>query len=838
MPDGTFFPAKIELVRVAYGNDYAVAAYLHDLREHSKMMEEVEQRDNLLRMGNRAAEILLTNEQELNIDETINNSLELAAVSVNADRIQIWRNKQASAADEEGEAGEAGEAGEEDEASEAGSELSFVRVYEWMSAVGRENSMLPANTKHSYSEKPEWEKLFLQGGYINGPLSEMSQDDQAFFAGAGIKTKAIIPLFLHDEFWGLLFIDDCRNERVFTGDEVNIMRSIGLMMANAILRYEMLHDIRDSSIKLEAALLESQRANSAKSNFLAKMSHEMRTPLNAVIGLSGLSLESNKLDDDTYASLEKIYVAGATLLATVNDVLDISKIEAGKMELVEVEYDMPSLINDTVTQNTMRIGEKPIQFNLVISEDMFTHLYGDELRVRQIMNNLLSNAIKYTEEGVVELEIKCERDGGDVWLTIIVSDTGRGVIDSDFDKLFMNYSQLDMESNRKIEGTGLGLPIAKTLSEMMDGYIKVDSVYGQGSVFTVRIKQKFVTSATLDRDVIESLKGFRYTSGKLDLNVRLNRVSLPYAKVLVVDDNITNLEVAKGLMKPYGMQIDCVINGQMAIDAIKSESVIYNAIFMDHMMPGMDGIEALVRIRDIGTEYAETIPIIALTANAITGNEEMFYENGFQAFLSKPIDISRLDEVIRRWVRNKDIERSIAEKEQEEEREREARKSLEMANKPGLPSMIERRSGVERRNKDNRRKGDDRRSGFDRRDSSLHLTGLNIEYGIKRFNGDKNIYFHILHSYASSSRPLAKSIEQFDENNLHDYAIVVHGLKGASRGIFANTIGDAAEGLEKAAKSGDIDYIKTHNQDFLNDIWKLILDIEKKIPTEAAEPGR
>ncbi|MDR2727030.1 MAG: response regulator, partial [Deltaproteobacteria bacterium] len=373
------------------------------------------------------------------------------------------------------------------------------------------------------------------------------------------------------------------------------------------------YKIADQNRSLEELNKTVRAASEAKSKFLANMSHEMRTPLNAIIGLSELSLESGEAKKENQQDLEKIYNAGTTLLSTVNDILDISKIEAGKFELVAAEYDIPSLINDAVTQSVLHIGEKPIQFILDIDGDLPTRLYGDELRIKQIFNNLLSNAFKYTREGTVELGIRCSREGDAVWMTACVRDTGIGIRPGDVDRLFFDFIQMDMESNRKIEGTGLGLSIAKRIAEMMDGSITVESEYGRGSVFTVKLRQQFVADAVIGPEVVKSLKNFHYSDQKRHKNSRLARIRLPYARVLVVDDVPTNLDVAKGMLKPYGMQVDCVTSGQQAVDAVRAATIRYNAVFMDHMMPEMDGVEATRIIREeIGTEYARDIPIIAL----------------------------------------------------------------------------------------------------------------------------------------------------------------------------------------------------------------------------------
>jgi len=537
--------------------------------------------------------------------------------------------------------------------------------------------------------------------------------------------------------------------------------------------------------KTEAALNEAQKANSAKTTFLANMSHEMRTPLNAVIGLSALTLEADRLNDEDRVHIETIYNAGSTLLSTVNDILDISKIEAGKLELVPVEYEVPSLINDAVTQNVMRIGDKPIELILDLDGDLFSHLYGDELRIKQIINNLLSNAIKYTREGTVELVIRNERENDSVRLMIQVRDSGVGIRPRDIEKLFAEYMQIDMESNRKIEGTGLGLPLTKSLAALMDGTINVESEYGKGSTFTINVRQGFVADARIGEQAVESLKNFRYSNNKHSRDTQIKRVYLPYARVLVVDDNLTNLIVAKGLMKPYGMKIDCVDGGQKAVDAVIAEEVRYDAIFMDHMMPGMDGMETAQAIRNIGTDYALNVPIIALTANATVGNEEMFLNNGFQAFLTKPIIIPRLDEVIRHWVRNKELEKTLTEEQ-----------------------FIE--------------------SGFSeaRKLDGRQIAGLDIEKGIERFSGDEEVYLEVLRSFTANTRNLLESMENVREETLAEYAIVVHGIKGSSRGIFADVVGNAAEELEHASKAGDFEYVSAHNRKFIDDTRNLIRELE------------
>jgi CheY-like chemotaxis protein len=358
------------------------------------------------------------------------------------------------------------------------------------------------------------------------------------------------------------------------------------------------------------------------------------------------------------SNLKKISTAGNTLLGLINDVLDISKIEAGKLELNPVQYDMPSLLNDIITLNVLRIESKAIAFRLDINEELPSILYGDELRLKQVVNNLLSNAFKYTQKGTVTLGINCTKDDNDIWMSVYVSDTGIGIRKDDLEKIFSDYNQVDTKANRMIEGTGLGLSITRRLVELMDGEITVESEYGKGTTFRLRVRQGFVTDKSIGFETMNNLHDFRYFDNRKRAHEKLVRADLSYARVLVVDDMPTNLDVAAGILGKYKMQVDCVENGRDALDRIKSGEPVYNAVFMDHMMPEMDGMEATAKIRALDTEYARALPIIALTANAVAGNEQMFLDNGFQAFLPKPINIMHLDSIVQRWVRDKSREQA------------------------------------------------------------------------------------------------------------------------------------------------------------------------------------
>ena len=401
--------------------------------------------------------------------------------------------------------------------------------------------------------------------------------------------------------------------------------------------------------ELEAAALESSHA---KSLFLANMSHELRTPLNVVIGLTDLILAENLQNDFISDNIIKINAAGNILLGIVNDVLDISKIESGSLLLCNTEYAVSSLINDVITMAQVRIGERDISFNISIQENFPERLHGDDLRVKQILNNLLSNAIKHTHEGKVELQVQYEEEGQDqIWVTFVIRDSGIGIRKEDIDSIFIDYYQVDNDTNRMYKGTGLGLSITKRFVEMMQGEISVESEFGIGSTFTVRFLQGRVDQYVLSEHTIKNLCNFTYTDERKKTIKKIEYLDLSDKRVLVVDDMKTNLDVTDGLLTKYKIKVDCVMSGMEAIDLIDEHAIHYDAIFMDHMMPVMDGVETADRIRNIPTTYAKQIPIIALTANAIHGIVELFRQHDFQDYISKPIDIHQLDRVLREWVK-------------------------------------------------------------------------------------------------------------------------------------------------------------------------------------------
>ena len=420
---------------------------------------------------------------------------------------------------------------------------------------------------------------------------------------------------------------------------------IPLMMNNDVVGVlGIARDITKRKETEEAALA----ASHSKSSFLANMSHEIRTPMNVIMGVTELLIQNEKLPGDIQEGLNKIYTSCDMLLGIINDILDFSKIEAGKLDIMPAQYNVASMISDSIQLNMMRIESKPIEFELQIDEKIPAKLIGDELRIKQILNNLLSNAFKYTDEGKVTLTFKSVFNKENVTIIFSVQDTGHGMTKEQLSKLYEEYSRFNQGTRSTVEGTGLGLAITQRLIKFMNGDIRTESEPDIGTLFVVQLPQEMVDDELISKDVITDLKEFRRDHMTQRKRGQIVRDPMPYGSVLVVDDVETNLYVAVGLMKLYRIQIDIAMSGQEAIDKVKNGKS-YDVIFMDHMMPEMDGIEATKYLRDYGYKY----PIVALTANAVAGQSNIFLSNGFDGFISKPIDTRQLNSILNKFVRDR-----------------------------------------------------------------------------------------------------------------------------------------------------------------------------------------
>ena len=393
-----------------------------------------------------------------------------------------------------------------------------------------------------------------------------------------------------------------------------------------------------ATAEAQEAKRRAEASNQSKTMFLTNMSHEIRTPINAVLGMDEMILrESSQTEIIEYA--RNIQSSGKALLALINDILDLSKIESGNMELIYVDYEIASVINDLVNMISSRIYDKGLSFLVEVDPGIPYVLYGDEIRLKQIVTNLLTNAVKYTEKGSVTMQVGYhKRDEKSIVLSVAVKDTGRGMKKEDMDKLFAPFKRIEEEQNRNIEGTGLGLSITKQLLSLMNSELKVESVYGEGSTFSFEIVQEVKGWD----EIGDYTKAYKNTQKE---NKRYQQLfTAKDARVLVVDDVSMNLKVFAGLLKKTQIQIDSALSGEEGLELAAKNK--YDLIFIDHMMPGMDGIEMLTRLEEAEYELNADVPRVALTANAISGAREFYINEGFTEYLTKPIDVRKLEGMI------------------------------------------------------------------------------------------------------------------------------------------------------------------------------------------------
>lgn len=553
-----------------------------------------------------------------------------------------------------------------------------------------------------------------------------------------------------------------------------MLAAIFLIFFSLILLVRYLMRTRQAKFFEKEKLL-ADSANQAKSAFLSNMSHEIRTPINAIMGMNEIVIRETE-DKNILEYSENLQNAAKTLLGIVNDILDFSKIEAGKMEIIPVEYHLSSILNDLVNMIETRAEKKGLKFIVEANKNLPSVLFGDEIRIKQVITNILTNAVKYTEKGSVTLKIEFfAADDEKISLKISVIDTGIGIKPEDMKKLFSAFDRIEEKRNRAIEGTGLGMNITQKLLAMMDSKLEVSSVYGEGSNFSFEILQKVV-----NREPIGDFQE-NYRQSLTQRKKYQKTFTAPDAKILVVDDTQMNLTVVKGLLKQTKIQIETCDNGCECLNLVTKK--IYDIIFLDHKMPGIDGIETLQEMKKLANNLNEKTPIISLTANAISGAREQYISAGFQDYLTKPIDSSQLEKLLLEYLPSEKIfsadENNIEEKTEEKI----------------FPDWLKK------------------------------IDGLNVDEGIKHCGGFEE-FMAALKVFANSIASSSEEIQNFyDAEDWKNYTTKVHALKSSARVIGANNLSELAKNLEDAGNADNISEIKNKTSTLL----KIYRDFSEKL---------
>lgn len=542
-------------------------------------------------------------------------------------------------------------------------------------------------------------------------------------------------------------------------------------------------------------LEEVVRANEAKSQFLANMSHEIRTPINGILGMDSVLLKECH-DENLREYAKNIQSAGQSLLSIINDILDISKIESGKMEILTIRYQLFSVLNDCYNLTKIKLQNKPVSFIMQINEKLPSWLYGDEVRIRQIINNFLSNAVKYTKEGNITFELDFEEKTDEqILLVITVRDTGIGIKEEDLGKLFESFTRIEEKRNRNIEGTGLGLNLTKNLVNLMGGEVFAESTYGKGSCFTAKIPQKIADAKPMG-DFGKRYQQYLSTSDDDKLSFLA-----PDAKILVVDDVTMNLKVVEGLLKATKIQIDTAVSGSECLECVKTTP--YQMIFLDHMMPEMDGLETLEHMKNLADNPNAQTPVIMLTANAIVGAKEEYIEAGFTDYLTKPIRETELLEMILKYL----PEELVCEN---------GGQGIEKSQ--DAQDMEQPEAGGE---------------GAEPLQRLEQLEGLDVKTGLTYCMNEEDFYIEMLQEFLQADK--ASQLKHFlAEEDWDNYRTTVHALKSTSLTIGAAHLSGEAKALEMAAKEGNMDYIRSHH-DGVMDEYKELTDHLKEILENGAE---
>ncbi|MCL1828634.1 MAG: response regulator [Oscillospiraceae bacterium] len=593
LSDGTLMPAEVTLVRFYYGSEDVVAGFTRDLREHKKMMTDIEQRDNLLITVNNATTLLLQSEVS-EFDDALWNGMGMLGKAADADRVYIWKNHT------------------KDE------KLYCTQLYEWSEGAEPQQGK-EYTTDVLYDEIiPGWESSLSRNMCINGLVKDMLPAEQEQLSKQGILSILVVPIFLKDYFWGFVGFDDCRKERLFSESEISVLRAGSLLIANALLHNKM-------TMELETALEKAQSASRAKSEFLSNMSHEIRTPMNAIIGMVNIGESAVNMERKDY-SFTRIKDASIHLLGVINDILDVSKIESGRFELSPAEFDFEKMLKRVVNVISYRVDEKNQKLTVYVDRDIPQIMTGDDQRLAQVITNLLGNAIKFTpENGSVSLKtFFIKEEDGLCTIRIVVTDTGIGISSEQQANLFQSFRQAESSISRRFGGTGLGLSISKSIVEMMGGEITINSELGKGSSFAFTVQMK---------------RGEKRAKNSAKEEIHWENI-----RILAVDDDDYILEDFKGIVKRFGAYCDIAENGTDALKLLE-RNTDYNLIFIDWKMPDMDGLELSAEFKRKMSDQKNPVVIMISAADSsiIAGKAS---EAGVDKLLQKPLFPSTIEDIV------------------------------------------------------------------------------------------------------------------------------------------------------------------------------------------------